>query len=301
MNSFAIEAFLAIVYHGSLTEAANSLFISQSTLSHRLADLEKEVGVKLIERSRGVRTLSLTDDGKQFIAIAKRWEQLAQDIKMIKHKKKRIELIIGAVDALHAYVFPPLYKALREQIPEISIRLKTHSSTELYFQMERGEIDIAFPLINMPMRNIVVEEFYTEPRVVLIKEEAHCKVHGAIDLEDANPALEIFFEDKQNLDYNDWYQCWKGEKDYPFMQVDTATQLFPLMDRVGSWTIVPLSIAKDFVSKGPFSYYHLTNAPPKRVCYKIQSSYPRGNAKEGIEILNRYIEVVIGRNLYSGT
>ncbi|WP_084653784.1 helix-turn-helix domain-containing protein [Paenibacillus zanthoxyli] len=55
-----IEAFLSIVRHGSLTDAASSLLISQSTLSHRLAQLEQEVGMNLIDRGRGLRTLSLT-------------------------------------------------------------------------------------------------------------------------------------------------------------------------------------------------------------------------------------------------
>ncbi|WP_244316228.1 helix-turn-helix domain-containing protein [Paenibacillus brasilensis] len=42
-----------MVRHGSLTEAASSLFISLSTLSHRLTQLEREVGMNLIDRGRG--------------------------------------------------------------------------------------------------------------------------------------------------------------------------------------------------------------------------------------------------------
>lgn len=114
MDSIGIEAFLAVIRHGSLTDAANALFISQSTLSHRLAKLESDVGVNLIERGRGIRSLSLTADGQEFLLLAKRWEGLLLETKQIRSRKKPISLSIGAVDSINSYVLPPVYRALSE-------------------------------------------------------------------------------------------------------------------------------------------------------------------------------------------
>ena len=159
MDTLGIEAFLAVVRYGSITEAANSLFLSQSTLSHRLAELERAVGVNLIERGRGQRSLSLTDYGKEFLTIARRWEDLVHDTPFqLQSRVRNLTLAIGAVDTIHTYVLPPFYRALRQCGKELSLRLRTHNSTQLYLQIDRGELDVAFPLLDLPMRNIVVEK-----------------------------------------------------------------------------------------------------------------------------------------------
>lgn len=76
MRNEEITAFLTIVNTGSLSAAADKLFLSQSALSHRMSSLESEVGKQLIVRNKGHRNISLTEAGKAFIPIAERWESL---------------------------------------------------------------------------------------------------------------------------------------------------------------------------------------------------------------------------------
>jgi len=284
MDTLAIEAFLAVVRHGSLTEAANSLFISQSTLSYRLAELERDVGMTLIDRGRGLRSLTLTDHGKEFLLVAKRWGDLVQDTHQIRSRSKKITLSIGAVDTFHSFVFPPLYQMLREKAPELNLRLKTHNSTELYLQVDRGEIDVAFPLLDLSLRNIVVQKFYTEPRVILRKEKYPGKSNEFIDQKCLDPDKEIFFE--ADPIFHTWYQRWKGESGYPALRVDTAQLLLQLLNIEGTWSIVPLCIANKIVSTGSFAYYQLEESPPERVCYKIQAKEPATSVIEGISKLD---------------
>ena len=52
MNQAEIDAFLAIVEQGSLTGAAEALYLTQSALSSRLESLEKETGARLIKRKK---------------------------------------------------------------------------------------------------------------------------------------------------------------------------------------------------------------------------------------------------------
>ena len=290
MNTLSIKAFLAIVRHGSLTEAANSLFISQSTLSHRLAELEREIGLILIERGRGIKFLTLTDSGKEFLVIAKRWEDLVEDTKKIQFQAKKINLTIGAVDTFHAYFFPALYQALREHNPAINLNIKTYNSTELYLEIDRGEIDVAFPLLELPMSNIDIRRFYTEPRVVLRKETSSGTCNAVIEMEDLDFTKEVFFVGDPR--FHEWYDQWKGRKGLPLLQVDTAQLLLPLLNKVGTWSIVPLCIARKVVSQGSYVYYRLDDPPPERVCYKIQSKHLKPSAIEGIKILDSYLEMI---------
>lgn len=295
MDTLAIEAFLAVVRHGSLTEAANSLFISQSTLSHRLAELEREVGMSLIDRGRGVRKLVLTEQGQEFLVIAKRWEDLVRDTKRIQSRTQRITLSIGAVDTIHTYLLPPVYQALREYRKDVSVCLKTHNSTELYLQVDRGEIDVAFALLDLPMRNIIVRKFYSEPRVVLCRKMSYGDADSLIDAERLEPENEIFFEGEPA--FHTWYQRWKDKSGYPPLYVDTAQLLIPMLNKDGAWAIVPQCIAQKVAAMGPFAYYRLTDPPPERVCYKIQSKYPKSSAIEGISLLNKCLDTVFNDQL----
>jgi DNA-binding transcriptional LysR family regulator len=293
MNSLEIEAFLAILQHGNLTEAAKDLFISQSTLSHRLSELEKEVGVRLIDRKRGGNTLVLTDCGKEFLATAKRWEGLVQETERLKYKTKAVKLSIGTVDTFHAFVFPPLYKVLSEHMPKISINLRTYNSTELYSLIDRGELDVAFTLLNLPMSNIVVKQVYKEPRVVLRKGITSDLVDEFIDLGDLDPEKEIFFIG--DTAFHTWYQKWKEQRGYPSLQVDTTQLLSFFMSQDGAWSVVPLCIARKMLQIDSCSYYSLKDSPPERVCYRIQSQYPTPSSLEGIDILDSYLNLVFDK------
>lgn len=285
MDSSAIEAFLAVVQCGSLTEAANSLVLSQSTLSHRLAELEREVGVNLIDRGRGLRSLTLTDYGKEFLVLAKRWEALEQDAKRIKERTRNLNLTIGAVDTIHNFVLPPLYHALQKHEVKMNLSFKTYNSTELYLKVDRGEIDVAFSLMDLPMQNIISQKFYSESRVILCKSRELRQDRNLSIKDSFNPDTEIYFQGDPT--YQMWYERWRGARGYPALGVDTTQLLLQLLDNPDAWSIVPLCIAKHFVATRPFSFFYLEDPPPERSCYKIQSKYPETSVLKCLEIFDQ--------------
>lgn len=296
INTTEIESFLAILQYKNLTEASKALFISQSTLSQRLFELERKTGMTLLERGRGGKNLVLTQSGKQFLLIAQRWESLIQETKQLQTQANELSLTIGAVDSFHLCIFPPLYKTLRQHTPKINLNLKTYNSAELYLQVDRGEIDIGFTLFDLPVRNIVVEKIYSEQRVVLVKDKPAKNLSASefIKLEDLDPGLEIFFVG--DAAYHTWYQRWKEEKGYPALQADTVQLLFLLLDKPGSWSVVPMCIASHMASNGSYSYYKLENSPAGRSCYKIHAKHLAANTAQSIKILESYLVPILEQN-----
>ena len=290
MDSLQIDAFLAILRHGNFTEAAKDLFISQSTLSHRLFELEKEIGVSLIERKRGGKGVILTDYGKNFLTIARSWETLVQDTDKLKDQKNKVMLSIGAVDTFHTFIFPPLYNVLTKLEPQIDLNLRTYNSTELYLQLDRGELDVAFTLLNLPMNNISVKQVYKEPRVVLRMEPCPNTLGGYINLKDLDESKEIFFIGDNA--FHAWYRKWKGNSGYPSLKVDTTQLLSLFMSKEEYWSVVPLCIARKMVETGSYAYYRLKDSPPERICYRIQSEYARPSALKCINILDQHLGLI---------
>ena len=75
MDFSLLKSFIAVADEKSISVAAKHLFISQQSLSKQIAKLEEELGTQLFVRSR---PLGLTEDGFQFLRVAKGILQLKQ-------------------------------------------------------------------------------------------------------------------------------------------------------------------------------------------------------------------------------
>ena len=64
---------MAIVQHQTSSAAAKALFVSQSTISHRIQALENELGFILFDRQKGFKKMELTEDGKKFYLLPSWW------------------------------------------------------------------------------------------------------------------------------------------------------------------------------------------------------------------------------------
>ena len=73
MTTLDIETFFAVLDRGTMTAAAEALFITQPTLTARLQALESEVGAPLFQRGKGQRHITLTEAGRRPPGISSRY------------------------------------------------------------------------------------------------------------------------------------------------------------------------------------------------------------------------------------
>ncbi|MCL2492540.1 MAG: LysR family transcriptional regulator, partial [Clostridiales bacterium] len=83
MDTKSLKFFLAVAEHRNFTKASEQLYITQSALSHHIAELEAELNTKLFLRT--TRSVSLTPSGEILYRSAKdlisRFDQIALDIR----------------------------------------------------------------------------------------------------------------------------------------------------------------------------------------------------------------------------
>ena len=105
-----LETFWAVVQHGTLTAAAEALFITQPTLSMRLRALEERVGTPLFIRGKGQRRIQLTEAGQKFLTLAQRWQQFITETDSLAELEQREYLRIAATYTTNQYILPPVYR-----------------------------------------------------------------------------------------------------------------------------------------------------------------------------------------------
>lgn len=287
MNILNIEAFLAIVETGNITNAAKVLYLTQSTVSHRLKILEQELNTKLIERKKGYQNIVLTSKGEEFIAIAERWVSLWRDTHLLQNSDEKLILSIGCVDSLNTYMFPSLYKQILTNEHLIDLQIRTHQSIEIYHLLDAHEIDIGFVLRPIVYKNIIIEPIVNE-KMVLIRRLPSENSKVAYHPHELASQNEIFFN--WNPDYRAWHDSWWNSSNRPHVHVDTASLILNLMDNERYWAIVPISMGNAFKKSADFQIYDILEPPPDRIIYKIIHKYPRSTRLTSIKILDKYLK-----------
>jgi DNA-binding transcriptional LysR family regulator len=145
MNIKQAQYMLVILETGSITNAAKSLCISQSSLSQMIRQIEEEIGAKIFDRS--VKPLVPTYAGQVYIDSARQMIHIhdALSIKLSEiNKEIRGKLRIGIAIQRGMLFLPLILPAFFEKFPLVEIELEEQGSITLERSVLYGNINLAF-------------------------------------------------------------------------------------------------------------------------------------------------------------
>ncbi len=141
-----LRALVAIARTGTFSDAAASLELSQSAVSHAIATLEDELGVSLLSRGRQGAVLTpvgqeITQEATQMIALLKVIGRRAQDAKGLQAGLVRV---VG-FRSVTTHVLPVVIEEFRKQYPGISVSIGEGNNVQGAEDiLRRGEADVGF-------------------------------------------------------------------------------------------------------------------------------------------------------------
>jgi DNA-binding transcriptional LysR family regulator len=144
MNLKFVETFIWVARLRSITRAAEKLCLTQSAVSNRIAALEDELGVELINRRHP--RFRLSDTGARFMDYAEKFLAIEHEMhsEFGTPDRQPRTLRIGAIESvLHTWLIP-MVNALKISSPLISFELTIETTSNLGEQIRRGALDIAF-------------------------------------------------------------------------------------------------------------------------------------------------------------
>jgi len=140
-----LRAFGQVVAAGSVSLAAERLNLTQPAVSLRVRQLERQLGVRLLERVG--RRVAPTAAGRALLPHVRRIEAAVAEAmeRMADHAGTavgRVRLGTGATACI--YLLPPLLRDLRGRFPRLDIEVRTGNTPEMLKSLEANMIDIAF-------------------------------------------------------------------------------------------------------------------------------------------------------------
>lgn len=147
MEIRVLKYFLAVAREQNISAAAQSLFLSQPTLSRQLKELEEELGKQLF--IRGSRKITLTEEG---LLLRKRAEEIVELIDKTEQELSRSdeqvsgEIYIGAGETDGLRLIAKAAKELQEQYPQITYRIISGDAVDITERLDKGLIDYALLL-----------------------------------------------------------------------------------------------------------------------------------------------------------
>lgn len=229
MNTRQIQYAILLSQTLNFSQVADSLGISQPSLSKQIMNLESELGVKLFDRNHSPMTL--TPAGEHFIKNAQELVYKEEQLKKAMTKFSSGEngnLVIGVTPFRSLYMMPEVVKKVKEKFPGVIITLHEASSVQLRKEVAEGKYD--FAVVNLPVDESILDVTQLE-KDTLVLAVPNSMTDNLPKTEDGSIPT---------VDFSQF-------KDLPFVVLSPAQELRQLFDKLCMSTDIDPNIATEVV------------------------------------------------------
>ncbi|MGG3571633.1 LysR family transcriptional regulator [Bacillus gobiensis] len=203
--------FLEVARLKSFTKAAESLYVSQPTISKMIKNLEEELGVELFYRNG--RQIELTDAGESMYVqgkeITKSFQNLTSEINDLMNVKKG-HIRIGLPPMIGSGFFPRVMGDFRKKYPNVTFQLFEHGSITVQNSVGEGSLDIG--VVVLPANEEIFHKFtIVEENLMLIVHPSHPFANEKeVELKDLHDQSFVFFREDFVLHDRITMECVKA-------------------------------------------------------------------------------------------
>jgi len=172
LDTLGLQAFVAIVDHGTFVKAAQSLNISQTALSHRLKGLEGNMRARLLDRT--TRSWSLTPIGAEFLPIAKRLvSDMHEAFKAVRHRAEGRQgtVTLASVTTVAFHLLPELVLHYSRRHPQHHVRVLEMASPAVVEAVLQRRADFGINVLARRHPDLQSEVVFEDPYVLICRDD----------------------------------------------------------------------------------------------------------------------------------
>lgn len=260
-----LAAFVEVARGGSVSRAAEALFVTQPAVTARLQRLEDDLGAPLFIRTpRGMR---LTEAGDAFLPYAVRALETLADGRRLVNAFERGgagRLALGAAPAVSTYVLPSLLKRFTLGHPRVEVSVRTGHSEEILELVLRERVDLG---LVRAMRHPDVEStpIYEDELVLVVEPHHDLAARGSIELADLGDEQLILFD--RTSSYTELTNAlFRGAGVVPVgvMELDNIDAAKKMVQEGFGVALLPHTAVADELAAGSLRQVEITDAEPVR-------------------------------------
>lgn len=194
------------------TEAARRSFVTQSTLSGGIMELERLLGGVLVERDR--QNVRLTPLGEQVVARARVLLADAQDLMRLSREMSEPltgDLHLGIIPTIAPFILTQLLDEVHRQLPKIQLHLHEAQSEKIVEKLEHGNLDMIVLALPFDTRGLKVAEIAKENLFVVYNKNDK-NAENANSLDDLDLSRLMLLEEGHCLRDHTLSACPVGER-----------------------------------------------------------------------------------------
>jgi LysR family hydrogen peroxide-inducible transcriptional activator len=162
-----LQYLVALKEHGHFGRAADASFVTQSTLSAGIRELESLIGVTLVERTR--RIVRFTALGDRIVEKAHRVLREAEELAAIAQASGTPlagELRMSVIPTIAPFLLPSLLPRLRAERPALQLYLREETSHAALDSLRHGHADCVLLALPFPVGDVEIEILFDDPLYV---------------------------------------------------------------------------------------------------------------------------------------
>ncbi len=267
MDTQILKTFLMLANVKNFTQTAQLMYIAQSTVTNRIAELEKEVGKPLFIRSK--KNISLTREGLLFLDYARRildLEELA--VKELNSPSfSRTPLRIGTTNTIYeCYLEPVLLQMLKED-SHYAVSLVISHSVNLLQSLQDGLLDLVFTYEPLQKPGYQCQQFCTD-KLLLVTSPENARFQEAVRKDELSTLNYLFCNFALQKVGQFIRELFPPLYQFPF-EIDNSTKLIQYLQEGIGYSFLPEGLVRPYLEEGSLNIVRLIDFEAPRInCYQ---------------------------------
>ena len=290
-----IEYALAVAKNLHFKKAADECFISPSTLSNAITELETQLGLKIFERSN--KKVIVTSLGHEILDKAKRIKLEVQNIhELAQHNNMdglNSSLSIGIIPTISPYFLPLILPKLQKEFSNLQLKIEEGQSHILTNRVKEGELDMAILALPYDVQDLVSFKFWDEDFFWVSHNHNKNAGKSEIKASELEHSELMLLEDGHCLKDHILDACNIESSSQYSLKASSLNTLIQLVKGKMGTTLVPKMALKELVgSRKDLSISHLDEPGPHReIALIVRPNYVgMGNAKMLVEFFGNSLK-----------
>lgn len=242
MTIVQLEYLVAVVNYGSFSLASEQCFVTQPSLSMQIKNLEQELGVVLLDRSK--KPVIPTEIGALVVNNAR------EALKAYNYVKESVSefngevsgtLRFGVIPTIAPYLLPLLIPAFKKKYPKVNLEIYEMMARDISTAMNKDALDVAIIAGSISLRGITEQELFNDRFFAYISPSNNLHERSNIRIEDIQLKELMVLSEGHSLRDQVLELCQVNRRNFGSFTFSCGSldTLMRVVDRTSGITIIP--------------------------------------------------------------